>query len=76
MKLLRDADEFSVDERRLDRLAGVCERRDLEKNVVAESQLRPGDNQIPIDTLDGHVLAGGSDIDRVTFRLERTDPFQ
>ncbi len=76
VKLLRDADEFSVDERRLYRLAWVCERRDLEKDAVAESQLHPGDDKVPIDSLHGHILAGGPDIYRVTFRLERADPFQ
>src|SRR5450759_14703 len=76
VKLVRDADEFSVDERRLDRLAGVCERYNLEKDAIAESQLRLRDDQIPIDSFHGHVLACGSDVDRMTFRLERADPFQ
>lgn len=44
--------------------------------MVAESQLRARDDHIPIDSLYGHVLSGGSDVDWVAFCLERTDPFQ
>jgi hypothetical protein len=76
VKLLRDTDEFSVDERRPDRLAGVCEGSDLENDIVAESQLRSWGYQVPIDSFDGHVFSGGPDTDRMTFRLKRSDSFQ
>jgi hypothetical protein len=70
MKLLRDADEFSVDERRLYRLAWVGKGRNLEQNLVSKSQPDSWNNQIPIDSLNGHVFAGGSRLDRVPFPLE------
>jgi hypothetical protein len=74
MKLLRDADEFSVDERAFDCFAGVGERGDLEQDLVAKPELRTGNSQTPVDPFQSHVFSDRPDIDRMTFSLERTDP--
>ena len=36
----------------------------------------PGNDQIPVDSLHRHVLAGSSDVDRVPFLLEGVNPLQ
>jgi hypothetical protein len=73
MKLLRDSDEFSVDERAFDCFAGVGERGDLEQDLVAKPELRTGNSQTPIDPFQSHVFSDCPDIDGMTFGLERTD---
>jgi len=69
MKPLRDADEFSVDERRFYRLAGIREGSDFEQNLSPEPKTHPRNDQIPIDALDGDVLSDSSDVDWVSFGL-------
>jgi hypothetical protein len=44
MKLLRNPDELSVDERPLYRLAGVREGSDFEKNLIPDSETRSRDD--------------------------------
>jgi hypothetical protein len=69
MKPLGDADEFSVDERRFYRLAGIREGSDFEQNLSPEPKTHPRNDQVPIDALDGDVLSDSSDVDRVSFGL-------
>ena len=76
MQLLRDSSELSIDERPFDRFAGAGERGDLEEDFVAQSDTRPGNDQIPVDSLHRHVLARRSDVDRVAFLLEGVNPLQ
>ena len=76
MKFFGDSDELSVVKRALDGLAGVCVRRDFELYVVSHSESRARPDEAPIYSFDGKVLAGGSDLDRMTFRLERVNPLE
>ena len=76
MQLPGDANELAVDERPFDRFAGAGERGDLEEDFVAQLDAPPGNDQIPVDSLHRHVLAGRSDVDRVPFLLEGVNPLQ
>jgi len=73
---LRDADEFSADERALDSFTGIGERRYFDYDLVAEADARAWDGQAPINAFYRHVFSNGPDIDRVTLCLQRTDPLQ
>jgi len=76
VKLLRDADEFSVDERPPDRLARIRKGIDFENNPITDLETHSRDDQVPIDAFDGDVLPDGSDVDRMSFRLKGMDPLQ
>ena len=75
-ELLGDSDEFPVDEGAPDGFAGVGEGRHLEQNLVADPESGARNDQIPIDALEGEVLAGGYDVDGMAFSLECVDYFQ
>jgi len=76
VEFLRNANEFAVNERRLDRFAGIREGSDLEEYLVTQPESRSWNDQIPVDSLDREVLAGGPDVDWVAFLLEGKDPFE
>jgi len=76
MEPLRNPDEFSVDERRADRLAGIRKGSDFEENLIPETKTCSRDDQVPIDAFDGDVLSDSSDIDRVSFCLKGMDPLK
>jgi hypothetical protein len=76
IKFLRYANELAVDERLFDGLAGVGERGNLEDYFIAEAKPNPGYNEVPIDALNGHILARGPDVDRMTLVLKGMDPFK
>jgi hypothetical protein len=44
MELLRDPDEFSIDERRADRLAGIRKGSNFEQNLIPETKTRSRDD--------------------------------
>jgi hypothetical protein len=76
MKLLRNPDELSVDERPLYRLARVREGSDFEKYLIPDSETGSRDDEVPIDAFDRDVFSDSSDVNRVSFHLKGTDPFQ
>jgi hypothetical protein len=76
MELLRDPDEFSIDERRADRLAGIRKGSNFEQNLIPETKTRSWDDQVPIDAFDRDVLSDSSDVNRVSFCLKGTDPLK
>jgi hypothetical protein len=76
VELLRDPNEFAVDERLTDCLARAREVGYLEQDLIAEANPRSRNDQIPIDPCNGYVLARGSHIDRVSLTLKGTNSFQ
>jgi len=76
VELLRDADEFSVDERPLDGFARIGKGIDFENDLIPDLETHSRGYQVPIDAFDRDVLSDGSDFDRVSFGLEGMDPLQ
>jgi len=76
MKLMGDPDEFAVNERPFDGLAGIGEGRYFEHNFVANPQADAGDYDVPIEPFYGDILSSRTDVDGMPFLLECVDPFQ
>lgn len=73
---MRDPDEFPVRKRFLDRFAGIREGRDFQQNLVSDSKADAWNDVGPLNSLYRKVLASGSNVDGMSFLLERLDQFQ
>jgi hypothetical protein len=76
MRFVGDSTECTVDEGFSDGLAGSRERRDLEPYIFANRDSAAWDDELPLNSLNGYVLAGGADVDWMTLVLQGADDFQ
>src|SRR5262249_34972898 len=73
VSVLRNARVRPVEERGPNVQAGAREARDLDQDLVPEAEELLRLHPRPVETRDRHVLAEGTGLDRVAFRLEGLD---